>query len=170
MFIMIINFYHFQPRVDQYFTQINKIIQARITSSRVRFMMQDVVDLRNNGWVPRREDNNPKTIDQIHKEAADEAKKAQLRIQMDKQQDKKMPRGKFANSGVDIGRICVQLCTFRLKASYSEKIFPLLHWLFCDMEPSQILVLARVMVILFNDSHFDWKWNDNSQLNFFDFY
>ena len=134
MFIMIINFYHFQPRVDQYFTQINKIIQARITSSRVRFMMQDVVDLRNNGWVPRREDNNPKTIDQIHKEAADEAKKAQLRIQMDKQQDKKMPRGKFANSGVDIGRICVPLCTFRLKASYSEKIFPLLHWLFCDME------------------------------------
>ena len=97
-------------------------------------MMQDVVDLRNNGWVPRREDNNPKTIDQIHKEAADEAKKVQLRIQMDKQQDKKMPRGKFANSGVDIGRICVPLCTFRLKASYSEKIFPLLHWLFCDME------------------------------------
>ena len=127
MFIIIINFYHFQPRVDQYFAQINKIIQARITSSRVRFMMQDVVDLRNNGWVPRREDNNPKTIDQIHKEAADEAKKAQLRIQMDKQQDKKMPRGKFANSGVDIGRICVPLCTFRLKASYSEKIFPLLH-------------------------------------------
>ncbi|KAM7445324.1 regulation of mRNA cap binding [Porites harrisoni] len=82
-----------KPRVDQYFTQINKIIQARITSSRVRFMMQDVVDLRDNGWVPRREDNNPKTIDQIHKEAADEAKKAQLRIQMDKQQDKKMPRG-----------------------------------------------------------------------------
>ncbi|CAH3173902.1 unnamed protein product, partial [Porites evermanni] len=82
-----------KPRVDQYFTQINKIIQARITSSRVRFMMQDVVDLRDNGWVPRREDNNSKTIDQIHKEAADEAKKAQLRIQMDKQQDKKMPRG-----------------------------------------------------------------------------
>ena len=106
MFIIIINFYHFQPRVDQYFAQINKIIQARITSSRVRFMMQDVVDLRDNGWVPRREDNNPKTIDQIHKEAADEAKKAQLRIQMDKQQDKKMPRGKFANSGVDIMNLC----------------------------------------------------------------
>ena len=158
MFIIIINFYHFQPRVDQYFTQINKIIQARITSSRVRFMMQDVVDLRNNGWVPRREDNNPKTIDQIHKEAADEAKKAQLRIQMDKQQDKKMPRGKFANSGVDIGRICVPLCTFRLKASYSEKYFLCyIDYSVIWSEPSRILVLARVMVILFNDSHFDWK-------------
>ena len=60
-------------------------------------MMQDVVDLRDNGWVPRREDNNPKTIAQIHKEASSKPKKAQLRILMDKQQVKKMQRGKFAN-------------------------------------------------------------------------
>ncbi|PFX24037.1 Eukaryotic translation initiation factor 4 gamma 1 [Stylophora pistillata] len=78
-----------EPRVDQYFAQILKIIQARITSARVRFMMQDIVDLRGNNWVPRREDNNPKTIDQIHKEAADAAKKTQLMIQMAKQ-DKKL--------------------------------------------------------------------------------
>lgn len=78
-----------KPRVDQYFAQILKIIQARITSARVRFMMQDIVDLRGNNWVPRREDNNPKTIDQIHKEAADAAKKTQLMIQMAKQ-DKKL--------------------------------------------------------------------------------
>ena len=33
-------------------------------------MLRDVVELRVNKWVPRREDNyNPKTIDQIHKEA-----------------------------------------------------------------------------------------------------
>lgn len=33
-------------------------------------MLRDVVDLRKNSWVPRREENyNPKTIDQIHKEA-----------------------------------------------------------------------------------------------------
>lgn len=38
-------------------------------SSRVRFMLQDVIDLRSNKWVPRREDNNPKTIEQINKEA-----------------------------------------------------------------------------------------------------
>ena len=31
-------------------------------------MIQDVVDLRKTGWKPRREDNNPKTIDQIHRE------------------------------------------------------------------------------------------------------
>jgi len=60
----------------------------------VRFMMQDIMDLGENNWVPRREDNNPKTIDQIHKEAAEKAKKTQMEVQMAKQQDKKL-RGGF---------------------------------------------------------------------------
>lgn len=42
-------------------------------SSRVRFMLQDVIELRHNKWVPRREDNNPKTIEQINKEAERES-------------------------------------------------------------------------------------------------
>ena len=63
----------------------------------MRFMMQDIVDLRNNDWVPRQEDNNPKTIDQIHKEAADKAKKTQMMIQMAKQ-DKKQQRGEYSGS------------------------------------------------------------------------
>ena len=98
IFLSIIPFYHFQQRVDQYFTQINKIIKARITSSRVRFMMQDVVDLRNNDWVPCREDNNPKTFAQIYKEVGDKGKKASLRIQ----QEKKMQRGKFVTLSPDL--------------------------------------------------------------------
>ena len=57
-------------------------------------MMQDIVDLRDNNWVPRREDNNPKTIDKIHKEAADQAKKTQVKIQMAKQ-EKKLQRGGY---------------------------------------------------------------------------
>ncbi|KAJ9596731.1 hypothetical protein L9F63_012237 [Diploptera punctata] len=36
-------------------------------SSRVRFMLQDVIELRQNKWVPRRDDSNPKTMDQIQK-------------------------------------------------------------------------------------------------------
>lgn len=64
-------------------------------------MMQDIVDLRENDWVPRREDNNPKTIDQIHKEAAEKAKKTQIMIQMAKQQDKKL-RGGFGFKTVSV--------------------------------------------------------------------
>lgn len=46
-------------------------------SSRVRFMLQDVIDLRRQKWIPRRGDSNPKTIDQIQKDAENE----QLNIQ-----------------------------------------------------------------------------------------
>lgn len=35
-----------QPRMDQYFNQMEKIIKERKTSSRIRFMIQDVIDLR----------------------------------------------------------------------------------------------------------------------------
>ena len=61
-----------QPRIDQYFERIAKIISGKQTSSRVRFMLRDVVELRENHWVPRRDENNPKTIAQIHKEAHEE--------------------------------------------------------------------------------------------------
>ena len=57
-------------------------------------MMQDIIDLRQNNWVPFGEDNNPKTIDQIRREAAKKAKKTQMEVQMAKQQDKKL-RGGF---------------------------------------------------------------------------
>ncbi|XP_055958560.1 eukaryotic translation initiation factor 4 gamma 1 [Patella vulgata] len=59
-------------RIDQYFRKMQEIVGNKKTSSRVRFILQDVIDLRLCNWVPRREDNNPKTIDKIHKKAAKE--------------------------------------------------------------------------------------------------
>ncbi|KAM4556940.1 eukaryotic translation initiation factor 4 gamma 1a isoform 4-T4 [Fundulus diaphanus] len=70
-----------KPRMDQYFTQMDKIIKERKTSSRIRFMLQDVLDLRKNNWVPRRGDQGPKTIDQIHKEAEMEEHREQIKVQ-----------------------------------------------------------------------------------------
>jgi translation initiation factor 4G len=54
--------------MDSYFSTLDAIVKQRKISNRIRFMIQDVVDLRKTGWKPRREDNNPKTIDQIHRE------------------------------------------------------------------------------------------------------
>uniref|UniRef100_A0A671PGA0 Eukaryotic translation initiation factor 4 gamma 3-like n=1 Tax=Sinocyclocheilus anshuiensis TaxID=1608454 RepID=A0A671PGA0_9TELE len=58
-----------KPRMDQYFNQMEKIVKEKKTSSRIRFMLQDVTDLRLHNWVSRRADLGPKTIEQIHKEA-----------------------------------------------------------------------------------------------------
>lgn len=55
--------------MNGYFNGLEAIVKNRKTSNRIRFMIQDVIDLRKSQWKPRREDNNPKTIEQIHKEA-----------------------------------------------------------------------------------------------------
>lgn len=64
-----------------YFNKMQEIVarkgQNKI-SSRIRFMLQDVIDLRANKWIPRRNENNPKTIDQIQKEAESERLDSQL--------------------------------------------------------------------------------------------
>lgn len=63
--------------MDSYFESMQKIVNERRTNSRVRFMLQDVIELRKRNWVPRRDENNPKTIDQIHREAEREAQQQQ---------------------------------------------------------------------------------------------
>jgi translation initiation factor 4G len=66
--------------IDVYFKDMTKIIDEKKTSSRVRFLMQDCVDLRRNKWQKRREDAGPKTIDQIHAEAKNEQLKEKLNM------------------------------------------------------------------------------------------
>ncbi|XP_011306512.1 eukaryotic translation initiation factor 4 gamma 3 isoform X2 [Fopius arisanus] len=74
-----------------YFNQLAELSSKRATkkiSSRVRFMIQDVIDLRASQWIPRRDDSNPKTMDQIQKEAESE----RLEIQMNNSTPINTPR------------------------------------------------------------------------------
>lgn len=66
--------------LDVYIKKIKAIVDKKSNkvSSRVRFMLQDVIDLRKGNWIPRRTDNNPKTISQIQKEAANELLQQQI--------------------------------------------------------------------------------------------
>ena len=57
-------------------------------------MLRDVVELRANNWIPRREENyNPKTIDQIHKEAEMEKKEEKRLAAQLPSKDNKQKRG-----------------------------------------------------------------------------
>ena len=58
--------------INVYFAEMKKIISSKATSARVRFLMQDVVDLKNANWQKRREEAGPKTIEQIHADAKKE--------------------------------------------------------------------------------------------------
>eukprot|EP00088_Acartia_fossae_P040683 TRINITY_DN423_c0_g1_i4.p1 TRINITY_DN423_c0_g1~~TRINITY_DN423_c0_g1_i4.p1 ORF type:complete len:1453 (-),score=413.83 TRINITY_DN423_c0_g1_i4:690-5048(-) len=65
--------------LDLYFSKIKSIVDEKKTSSRVRFMLQDVIELRGNKWInKRRKEAGPKTIDEVHKEAKLEMLKTQL--------------------------------------------------------------------------------------------
>lgn len=68
-------------QLDTFFDKMQEIIEQRKTSSRIRFLLQDVIDLRKKNWVSRHKEAGPKTIEQIHKEAKLEA----LRIEIDDQ-------------------------------------------------------------------------------------
>uniref|UniRef100_A0A672ZR55 Eukaryotic translation initiation factor 4 gamma 1 n=1 Tax=Sphaeramia orbicularis TaxID=375764 RepID=A0A672ZR55_9TELE len=91
-----------KPRMDQYFNQMEKIIKERKTTSRIRFMLQDVLDLRRNNWVPRRGDQGPKTIDQIHKDAEMEEHREQMKVQqalISKKESVGGPGGRMGGGG-----------------------------------------------------------------------
>uniref|UniRef100_A0A672GE40 W2 domain-containing protein n=1 Tax=Salarias fasciatus TaxID=181472 RepID=A0A672GE40_SALFA len=66
--------------MDQMFNQMTTLIEERQTSTRIRFMLQDVVALKEKNWVPRKADQGPKTIVQVHKEAEMEQQEEQLKI------------------------------------------------------------------------------------------
>ncbi|CAL8260571.1 unnamed protein product [Arctogadus glacialis] len=70
-----------KPRMDQYLNMMGKIIKERKTTSRSHFILQDVLDLRRNLWVPRRGKQGPKTIDQIHKDVELEERREQMKVQ-----------------------------------------------------------------------------------------
>jgi len=82
-----------KPRMDQYFDQMEKVIEKRKISSRIKFALKDVIELRACSWVPRRDDANPKTIDQIHREAEQKEKESDIARQQDKLQRKLEPKG-----------------------------------------------------------------------------
>lgn len=57
--------------MDQYFGRMRSLMNNKDMPARIRFLLQDTLELRENNWVPRKAfiDNGPKTINQIHQDA-----------------------------------------------------------------------------------------------------
>lgn len=61
--------------IGQFYSQIKALSkQSDLLCTRVRFMLQDLLELRKNRWVARREETKAMTIAEVHAEAAREAK------------------------------------------------------------------------------------------------
>ncbi len=57
--------------MNQYFGRMRSLMNNKDLPARIRFLLQDTVELRENNWVPRKAfiDNGPKTINQIRQDA-----------------------------------------------------------------------------------------------------
>ncbi|CAG0913967.1 unnamed protein product [Notodromas monacha] len=89
-------------KMNGYFDLLKGFVDKKETSTRVRCLLMDVVDLRKSKWVPRREDYKPKTIEQIHREARAEESKKMIEMnefheakaqEKQRQQQQHRPRG-----------------------------------------------------------------------------
>ncbi|XP_062186158.1 eukaryotic translation initiation factor 4G-like [Phragmites australis] len=56
--------------MDFYFNLIHKLSENSKLSSRIRFMLEDVIDLRRNKWRQRRKVEGPKKIEEVRRDAA----------------------------------------------------------------------------------------------------
>ncbi|XP_050366775.1 eukaryotic translation initiation factor-like isoform X3 [Argentina anserina] len=54
---------------ETYFNKMNELTKNSQLAPRLRFMVRDVLEMRANNWVPRREEVKAKTITEIHSEA-----------------------------------------------------------------------------------------------------
>ncbi|PWA54828.1 MIF4G domain-containing protein / MA3 domain-containing protein [Artemisia annua] len=54
---------------DAYFIRLKELQSNQQLAPRMRFLVRDVIDLRSNKWIPRREEVKAKTITEIHNEA-----------------------------------------------------------------------------------------------------
>ncbi|TPX33893.1 hypothetical protein SmJEL517_g03316 [Synchytrium microbalum] len=70
--------------MDTYFTQLKKLVNDNRLSSRIRFMVQDIIDMRKAGWQARQQSTGPKTLAEIREDAKrkeEEAEQERIRNQ-----------------------------------------------------------------------------------------
>ena len=55
-----------KDRIDQYFERIQHLKKRGFMSTRVKYLLMNLLDLRMNGWCERMEKELPKTLDELH--------------------------------------------------------------------------------------------------------
>lgn len=94
-----------KARMDHYFQQLDRFARdVDNVSSRVRFMIRDLFDLKSAMWVPRHEPSGPTTIDAIHKNAEHEEIERQALVQRLQSEHRNMPHGGQGGGGGGRGR------------------------------------------------------------------
>ncbi|KAI2795460.1 Eukaryotic translation initiation factor 4 gamma [Blomia tropicalis] len=71
---------HLFEKIMSKLKQIYEQKEELKVSSRIRFMILDLLDLKDNRWVPRRKAEGPKTIAQVHRDMEEEARQKAIEL------------------------------------------------------------------------------------------
>ncbi|CAF0727027.1 unnamed protein product, partial [Didymodactylos carnosus] len=75
-----------KTNLEKHYSQLEGIVSQRHTSARIRFMIQDLLDLRRANWVARRVEAKPMTIDEIHEQERVKRESQAMQQDLDRQQ------------------------------------------------------------------------------------
>lgn len=84
--------------VDVYFQRMGEMMNHGAISQRMKFMLQDIIELRSHGWKPRH-DTAPKTIAQIHEDAA------KAKVQAEAERQRSFMGGSMSRGGSRRGQV-----------------------------------------------------------------
>ena len=83
-----------KKQMDIYFSNLKKMTGKDVKlPNRVKFMILDLIEMRNNQWVPRREKAQAKTKKEIHDEAKKEEQELLLRQAAHRKNSRNRPQG-----------------------------------------------------------------------------
>ncbi|CAM8987457.1 unnamed protein product [Rhodiola kirilowii] len=88
-----------KEHMDAYFDMILALSNNMKYSSRVRFMLKDSIDLRKNKWQQRRKVEGPKTIEEVHRDAAHERQAQSSRLTRGPSMNASIRRGTLTDFG-----------------------------------------------------------------------
>jgi MIF4G domain len=92
--------------MNQYFERIDAIITGANLSSRIKFLLMDVVDLRKNKWIPKSGVvAKPKTIAEVHKEIQQEEKSKALAQRQGGKNTKRLTKQSQQSQHQDVRKI-----------------------------------------------------------------
>jgi len=55
--------------LEGYMVRLEKLSKSKSLSSRIRFLIKDIIDMKHNDWIPRREAMTAKKLSEVHTEA-----------------------------------------------------------------------------------------------------
>ena len=79
--------------LEKHYRELDQIIKEHKTSARMRFMIQDLIELRQASWIARRFEAKPMTIDEIHEEERLKRAQQEREAERERQQRREQNRG-----------------------------------------------------------------------------